>query len=173
MKNALDPRDMTGDENEDLQKVGAYNSVNAMNKMYNQFDAQESEEYRDKLIEKYGTGFFEVNLDTIALKYAFENTREGYFNEVLPILQSGVTMMKFYGWQTGKTPETEKALEDFFDQLKISVFNISIVKNKEIGEALGIVKSIQKVTSLMTLALRPPLLIKELVFGFIKNASYG
>ena len=55
MKNALDPRDMTGDENEDLQKVGAYNSVNAMNKMYNQFDAQESEEYRDKLIEKYGT----------------------------------------------------------------------------------------------------------------------
>ena len=173
MKNALDPRDMTGDENEDLQKVGAYNSVNAMNKMYNQFDAQESEEYRDKLIEKYGTGFFEVNLDTIALKYAFENTREGYFNEVLPILQSGVTMMKFYGWQTGKTSETEKALEDFFDQLKISVFNISIVKNKEIGEALGIVKSIQKVTSLMTLALRPPLLIKELVFGFIKNASYG
>lgn len=173
MKNNVDLRDLTGDENEEAQKVGAYNSVNGMGKMYNQFDAQESEEYRDSLIEKYGTSYFEVNLDTIGLKYAFENLRESHFNDVLPILQAGVTAMKFYGWQTGKNSDTEKALEDFFDQLKISVFNVPIIKNKETEEALGIVKSIQKVTSLMTLALRPPLLIKELVFGFIKNASYG
>lgn len=70
-------------------------------------------------------------------KYAFENTREGYFNEVLSYTSIWCYYDEVLWGGKQKTPETEKALEDFFDQLKISVFNTSIVKNKEIGEALG------------------------------------
>ena len=57
MKNAIDPRDLTGEELEERQKVGAYNSINGLNKMYNQFDSQESEAFRDRLVTKYGVGY--------------------------------------------------------------------------------------------------------------------
>ena len=173
MKNALDVRDMTGDENEHEQKIGAFNSVNGFGKMYNRFDSQESKEFRDYLIDKHGIGTFEVNLDTIVLKYAFENLREKHFNEILPIIDSSLNVLKFYGWQTGKTEEVEKALDDFDKQVKISVFNVSPVKGSEMEHVLGIVKHAQKATSLMMLALRPVSLIKELVVGTIKNTSFA
>lgn len=174
MVNAIDFNDALGKEKDDLgQRIGAYNSVNGFGKMYNRFDSQESEEFRNSLIEQHGVGHFEVNLDTLILKYAFENLRENYFNEVLPILDSGVQMMKFYGAKTGRIEETEKALETFFDQVKISVFNISPVQGTEAEDFLGIVRTAQQVTSFMALALRPVSLIKELVVGTIKNVSFA
>lgn len=174
MINAVDFNDALGSEKEDLgQKIGAYNSVNGFGKMYNRFDSQESEEFRNSLIEQHGVGHFEVNLDTLILKYAFENLRENYFNEVLPVLDSGVQMMKFYGARTGRIEETEKALDTFFKQVQISVFNISPVQGTEAEDLLGIIKTAQQVTSFMALALRPASLIKELVVGTIKNVSFA
>lgn len=173
MLNQLDIRDMTGEENELEQKIGAFNSINGFGKMYNRFDSQESKEFRDYLINNKGVNEFEVNLDTLVLKYAFENLRESYFNEVLPKLDASLEVMKFYGWQSGKSEETEKALENFFDQIKISIFNVSPVKGKENEQFFSLVRSAQKATSVMVLALRPVTAIKELIVGTIKNTSYA
>lgn len=174
MMSELDPRNLTSDERDnERQKAGFYQSVNGFRKMFNQFNSQESEEYRHKLISEHSTDFFEVNLDTIALKYCFETIREKQFNSVLPVIYAGLTTMKYYGWQTGKGPETEKALTDFFDMLKVSVHGVSIIKGKEVEEALNVVKKIQHITSLMTIALRPAMMIKELAAGTIRNISYA
>jgi hypothetical protein len=173
MINALDARDLTGEENELEQKTGAFNSVNGFGKMYNRFDNQESMEYRAHLIETYGVGNFETNLDTIVLKYAFENLRENYFNKILPVIDSSINTLKFYGWETGRTAEVEKALEEFDNQIKLSIFNISPVKGKEYEQALALVRAAQRVTSLMVLAFRPITAIKELVVGTIKNTSFS
>lgn len=174
MMSDLDPRNLTSVErDEERQKIGFYQSVNGFRKMFNQFDFQESAENRHQLIDKYGADYFEVNLDTIALKYAFETIREKQFNAVLPTIYSALTVMKYHGWQTGHGAETEKALEDFFDQMKVSLFDVSIIKGKEAEEALNIVKQVQHITSLMTIALRPTMMIKELVVGGIKNASFA
>lgn len=141
--------------------------------MYNYFDAQESQANREGLIDKYGVGAFEINLDTIGLKYAFESIREKHYNNILPVIHAAMTSMKYYGWQSGKTKETEQALEDFFNQLKISMFNTSLVNGEEYETALGTVKAFQKIMSIFTLAFRPTLTAKELTVGTIKNASYA
>lgn len=175
MLNSLDVRDMTGEENanELEQKIGVFNAVNGFGKMYNRFDSQESKEFRDSLINAKGVSEFEVNLDTLVLKFAFENLRESYFDEILPKIDAALEVMKFYGWQTGKSKETEEALENFFDQIKVSIFNISPIKGKESEQFFALVRSAQKATSLMVLALRPVTAIKELIVGTIKNTSFA
>jgi hypothetical protein len=57
--------------------------------------------------------------------------------------------------------------------MKVSLFDVSVIKGKEVEESLNLVKKIQHITSLMTIALRPTMMIKELVVGTIRNASYA
>lgn len=171
--NSIDFKDQLGSEADEEQKIGAYNSINGFGKIYNKFDSQQSEEYRNSLVDKYGVSHFEINLDTLILKYAFENIRENYMNQILPIIDSGIQTMKFYGSQTGRVPETEKAIETFLDKLKISVFNVSPIKGTEGEDFFNIVRAAQRATSFMTIALRPVSLIKELVVGTIKNVSFA
>lgn len=155
------------------QRVASYEVINGFKRMYNQFEAQHDERHRDSLIEKYGSEFFEINLDTLALKYVFENIREKEFNRVLPNIHCALTVMKFHGWSTGKSEELNKALEDFYDQLKISVYGASIIDKEEGADVLASIKKVQKLASIMALALRPSLLVKEMVVGSIKNVSYA
>lgn len=166
-KGLLDPRDLTEE-----QRVESYESVNGFKRMYNRFKNTD-DNYRLALIEKYGVNAFEVNLDVIGLKYSFENIREKHFNIVLPNIHSALTVMKFHGWSTGKTPELAKALEDFFDQMKVAVYGQSLIADSEGADALAVVKKIQKIGSIMAITLRPALLIKELLVGTVKNTSYA
>jgi hypothetical protein len=98
MVNQLDGRNLTSVEKEhERQKAKFYNSVNGFNRMYNQFEFQESETNRQELIEYYKISTFEINLDVIALKYSLENIRESIFNRILPKIYSGMELMQYYG----------------------------------------------------------------------------
>jgi hypothetical protein len=59
------------------------------------------------------------------------------------------------------------------DRLKISVFDKSILKGQEGEKTLSVAKEVQHYTGLATMALRPFLMIRELVVGTIRNASYA
>ena len=92
-KGLLDPRDLSEED-----RATSYKTINGFKQMYNQFDQSSNDDsYRNSLIDKHGVGYFEMNLDTIALKYAFESIRERHFNAVLPMLHSAVTVMKYHG----------------------------------------------------------------------------
>lgn len=170
---ALDYEGKSRTESDYEQKIGIQNTVNGMGKIHNRFAIQKDDDFRQHLIEKHGTTYWEVNLDTIALKLGFENLREQYFNKVLPMVDASVQAIKFYGYSTGNSEEVDKVLDTLDEQLKVAVFNTSPIKGKEYEDALNLVRTFQKVTSIMVLALRPVSLIKELVVGTIKNTSYA
>ena len=172
--NELDFRDATGAEIEYEQEVGMMEEANNLGKVYNRFNAQiHNDSYRESLIEEHGVGNWEINLDTIILTYAYENYRENYLNQAMMHVKAGAESLKFWGAQHGRSEDVEKILKTLIDQLKVSVYNISPLKGKESEKFFSLVKAAQKMTSLMVLAFRPAMFIKELVVGTIKNTSYA
>ena len=161
----LDPREITSIQREQGRSV-----INAMNVMYNEFDMDP--ETREKLIAEYTTDYFEVNIDTIALKYAFASIRENMVNKVLPLINSATMVAKYYGYESGKTEETAQAIKDFNDQVRISIYGINPVKG-EMEDPISIISGVQKLASIAYIVMRPVLFIKELLTGTIKNVSYA
>ena len=56
--------------------------------------------------------------------------------------------------------------------MKIAIYDESIITGEEKDVIAGI-KQFQKIASVMAIALRPSLMIKELVVGSIKNVSFA
>lgn len=125
------------------------------------------------MINEYKVGHFERNLDTIGLKYSFETIRQKNFERIMPQMSAAAISMQVYGWNTGKTKETEAALKGLSDALNLNVHNKTIINDPELAKAMGVVKQIQSTISVMTIALRPMLMMKELLVGQVKNASYA
>lgn len=167
VKDGLDIQAQTEEE-----RVRSYNSINMFKKIHNQYDMGNDIEFRTQLLEKYGVDYFEVNLDAIATKYVLEHMREKYLNSVMLDIHAALTVIKFHGMRTGNVKEVTEALDDFWDQIKISVYNTSIIEG-EGRDAIALVKKAQRVASLMSIALRPMLMAKELVVGLYKNASFA
>ena len=88
-------------------------------------------------------------------------------------VKAAVESLKFHGAQHGKTEEVEKVIKTLIDQLKVSVYNISPLKGTESEKFFSLVKTAQKITSLMVLAFRPTMFVKEIVVGTLKNTSYA
>lgn len=164
-KDTLDPRNVT-----ELQRKSSEDQINAAYTMYNEFNI--APEFREKLINEYGVNYFEINQDTLALKFAFSSIRENVMNQILPIINSAATVIKYHGQQSGDTEAVKRAMEDFYKQLRISVYGVSPIKG-EISEPIAAIKKIQQMASVMFITMRPALMFKELITGTIKNVSYA
>ena len=138
--------------------------------MYNEFSVDK--QFRDRLITEYGTGYFEINLDTLFLKYSFSSIRENMLNQVLPKINAATTVMKYHGYQSGRSEELNQALEDFYKQVRISVYGTDPIKS-EAMTAVATIKEVQKLASIAFITLRPVLMFKELITGTFKNVSYA
>lgn len=138
--------------------------------MYNEFNITPA--FREKLISEYGVNYFETNQDTLALKYVFSSIRENILNQVLPIINAATTVMKYHGQQSGESETVRKAMDDFYKQLRLSVYGTSPIKG-EIAEPIAAIKKVQQLSSVMMITLRPALMFKELIAGTIKNVSYA
>lgn len=153
------------------QRVNYYKKVNGFTEMMNRYEVSPDE--RLEMIQKYGVEAFETNLDTLVMKYSFDAIRKKHFNNVLPNIHALLCGMKFHAWKTGNTEEMNKALEDMYKQLKVSVYGTSVLEGTELEHTLAVIKKFQKIASVMAITLRPALLIKELVVGTIKNTSFA
>lgn len=164
----MDPRDTT-----DEQRAYTYRNINGgLHKVVNAFTSGDLE-FRNELLSKYGPDYFEINLDTIALKYTMESIKSKQMNNLLPDIHTALTVMKFHAGLSGETKEMQEAMEDFWKQIQTSVYDQSPLQGKESEQVIAAFRKVQRVTSLMTIALRPALLIKELLVGTFKNASYA
>ena len=86
-------------------------------------------------------------------------------------IHAAMVVINAYGFKSGNTIEVEKALKDFeiiFNILFITQVHYK-VKQKD---ALILVKKLQHIASLMSIALRPMLMAKELTVGLFKNAAF-
>lgn len=167
VKDILDPKAQTEEE-----RIRSYNSINAFREIHNQYDLKDDIDFRNSLIEKYGTEHFEINIDTIASKYLLEHIREKYLNSIMLDIHSAMTVLKMHGSKTGNIKEIEDAMNDFWDQMKLSVYNTSIIEG-EGRDLIAVIKKAQRVVSIMTIALRPFLLAKELTVGLFKNSAFA
>lgn len=163
----LDPGNRTEEE-----RVQRFKELNDFKRIHNQYDLGQDKSFRNTLLEKYGSDYFELNLDTIATKYILEHIREKYLNSVVYDLHTAITLIKYHGWKTGSIQEVNDTLDTLWDQIKLSVYNTQIIEG-EGAEAIAIIKKVQKVASLMAIALRPLLLAKELTVGLYKNVSFA
>ncbi len=165
IKDSIDPRNIT-----EIQRQDAEHHVLACDKMYNEFNMGEG--VREKMISEYGVNHFEVNLDTILLKFAFASIRENVMDDVLTVVNSAMMALKYHGYQSGNSKELNDALDDMYKQFRISIFGVEPFKG-EIEEPLAVVKQVQKAASIAFISLRPILMMKELITGTIKNVSYA
>lgn len=138
--------------------------------MYNEFEIDD--DFRKKLIVDYGVNYFEINQDTVALKYIFSAIRENVMNQVLPVINAATTVMKYHGYQSGDSEGIKDAMDDFYKHLRSIVYGVSPIKG-EIMEPIAVAKRFQKLTSVMFITMRPALMFKELITGTIKNVSYA
>jgi hypothetical protein len=168
VKNELDPRNLFDEQRAQLQR-----KVNkgVIHDIYNQFDM--NPEFRQELINKYGVGAFEINLNTITLKYVMARIKERKYNALMPNIKAALAVFQFHAYKTGETEELRKAMEDFYKQLQVAVYDESPLKGEESENIVAWVKKFQRLASIMAISLRPALLIKELVVGTIKNTSYA
>lgn len=168
VKASLNPDDLTLE-----QRNLSMNAVNdkGIHMLYDRFDI--SPDFRLQQIEAYGVGNFEINLDTIAIKYAMSKIKQKQMNAILPGIEDALTVMKYHSWKTGHTEELQKALEDFWKQLQISVYDRSILEGEEIEDVMSTLKWVQQKASICAIALRPMLTVKELLVGTVKNVSFA
>lgn len=164
-KDSIDPRNIT-----DLQRENAEKESDACKKMYNEFKMDEN--LRKNIITEYGVNYFETNLDTLLLKYAFASIRENVMDKVLVIINSAMGVLKHYGYQAGISKDMEAALDESYKQFRIAIYGIEPFKG-EVTEALAVVKQVQKAASIMFITMRPILMFKELITGTFKNVSYA
>lgn len=167
MRDEFDPKDRTEE-----QRAWDHNEINAYKVIYNHYDDTRDIDKRNILMEKYDLDHFEINIDTIATKYILEHIRETYMNPIMLDVKTALTVIKMHGWKTNKVKEVEEALDVFWDQMKSYVYNEPLIQG-EGKDALILIRKAQRVASLMTIALRPTLMAKELTVGMIKNASFA
>lgn len=161
MKDWFDKREITDEQEIDLAK-----QTRNYNFMSNRF--RMSSETRQKMLKNNPDNYWEINLDKLVLDFEKEYIQENAINKVLPTINSALLLLKFNAEQTGK--DATAALDYFFDQIKSSIFNESII-SKEFQDPLKVVEVGKKALSYSALALRPPLMIKETIVGLFGNVA--
>jgi len=166
-KDELDPRNLTDIQREESAKD---RTIESLTSMYNEFNI--SDTTRERMLEAYGTNYFEINLDTLTLEVVFSRIRENTMNRVLPLVNSLASQLKVHAHRTGQSKDVEDALQDLYDQLRISIYGINPIKS-EFVEPLGVIQQVQKLASVLFITMRPVLFVKELIGGTFRNVSYA
>lgn len=157
MKDVIDQR-MLVEEQEEF--------VNSKDKSTMPNHHRMSRSVRQSAIDNNGIYYFERNLDLVAMDNAFVYTKEIILNDVLPIIQSFATMVKFRGEMTGE--DFTPMLQALQDQVNITLFNEPIL-DKELKDFSKAIQVARTVTSTAHVMARPILLFKELTVGQFRN----
>lgn len=153
----LSPEDV---ENVDAQKMGIF-------EMYDIYGKQEGTT-RAKMIEERGTNYFDLNLDTIAHRVAFNKIRKQTFDLILPTINAYMWWIKLIGKK--QNSDVSKQLEYIINQIKLAIFDEPLINDEEKTIAKGLVFA-RQLSSISMLAFRPALLAKEMTIGVLKNFS--
>lgn len=143
-----------------LQNMGYY-------EMYDLYGRQ-TKEYKAKVIGKYSVDFFDINLDTIAHRLAFNKIRKNEFDKTLPIINAYIWCIKLVAGK--QSEDISKQLEYISDQVKLSVLDEPII-DEEFKDVATVVTGVKSITTAMMLALRPVLFFKEMTIGVFKGAA--
>lgn len=159
IKNTIDQRMLT-DSEEEYVRV----SSDERNIMPNHH--RKSRSMRQNNLDINNVYDFERNLDLIAMDNAFMYTKEVIMNDLLPVVDSFTVMARFIGSMTNE--EMDPMLKTLDDQLKVTIFNESVIEEelKDVSKGIQVLRG---VTSTIHIAARPLLALKELTVGQLRN----
>ena len=158
----IDPREL---DPEELKYINE--SAVGFTEMYDVYGRQ-TESFKNKMIEKNGSTYYEWNLDTIAHRMAFNKIRKQQFDAKLPIINAYVWWLKLQGGQQNK--DVEKVLTYIENQLKLAAFDEPIIDD-EFADVAKTTAAIKKITTGFMLAFRPVLFVKEITIGIMKGVG--
>lgn len=158
----LDGRELSEQDvaNIDAQKMGFF-------EMYDVY-GQQTSDVRARMIEERGTNYFELNLDTIAHRVAFNKIRKQTFDLILPTINAYMWWIKLIGAK--QNVDVSKQLEYVVNQIKLAIFDEPLINDEQKTLAKGL-SFARQISTVAMLAFRPVLLAKEMTIGVLKNFS--
>jgi hypothetical protein len=161
--NLLNVRELT---EEDLSASRATQA--GLHEMYDVYSRQTTASKLEAIKRHKTMDYWELNLDTIAHKVAFNKIRKNFVDKKLPIIKSYIWTMKLLGGRTNE--DMSKELKYVERQLKLGLFDEAIIE-EEFGDVTKVAAVIKRITTVGMLALRPVLMAKEMTIGLFKGFS--
>ena len=105
---------------------------------------------RQRMLEKYGKGFFETNVENIFIDFLAKHISTTQYNKLL--VASKALMLELYltGNYNGNRDIVEKEIKWAQDYLKVNVFNTSIMTPTE-KKIVGVISPVKRVVTHMLL----------------------
>lgn len=153
-----DPREFTQRQKAEQQELESTFT------MYNQF-ASDSIKKRTDMIAAEGVDSFEFNLNQLGIDYIFAYVKEAYYNQGLDAIQTVVSCVLMAQDINGiDYSSTIKAIND---RIKIGFFSKHLVE-EDLKDALSVQSVLRSTTSLLKIAARPILFVKEMTVSTMK-----
>jgi hypothetical protein len=111
---------------------------------------------------------WEINLNKLTLDFISADLKEVYFTKLLSTVDKQLAIIRLAEITTGRNLRNQE--DALINRIKISIYNKSLVEeeDEDVLKLIGVAKT---VGSLTKIALRPALLMKEMILGRIRNMS--
>ena len=139
MTDFLDGRELSQFDltNIDAQRMGFF-------EMYDVY-ASQTDDARAKMVERDGVEYYDLNLDTIAHRVAYNKIRKQTFDLILPTIAAYTWTMKLNAFTQGKEgKDIKKQMDYIVNQVKLAVFNQPLIGDEEatLAKGMGLARKI-------------------------------
>lgn len=115
-----------------------------------QSSVNETMKSRKKLIEKYGKGFFETNVENIIIDFLAKHISTTQYNKLLVASKALMLELHLTGNYNGNKETVSKEIKYIQDYLKTNVFHTSIMSPSE-KKIVGVITPVKRLVSHMLL----------------------
>lgn len=124
--------------------------------------------HRVTTVQKHMSNEWEINLNKLTLDFISADLKEVYFTKLLSTVDKQLAIIRLAEITTGRNLRNQE--DALINRIKISIYNKSLVEeeDEDVLKLIGVAKT---VGSLTKIALRPALLMKEMILGRIRNMS--
>lgn len=129
---------------------------------------EENEEMRATRVESRSPEEWEWNVNSLCVEYALADLKAVYFNDLLKVADDQFAAIAIIEDMTGQ--DLSNQTEELFNRMQISIYNKNNIPEEwqDVVGALGVAKSAMALTKI---AVRPALLMKEMLLGRIRNTA--
>lgn len=161
-KDFVDGRELYADDLARIKK-----DTRKYTKLYEVYGKQ-SEEFIARVVTENGPVAYEIDLDDIAHRIAFEKIKKRTVDKVFPVLNAYAWWIKMNGGKANK--DVSVALESIKDSIDKALLDEPIIEN-EFGDVVTAAGIARKITTPLMLGMRPALFLKETALGLFRGAS--
>lgn len=142
-------RELLGQDSDSFYRMHLRNPF-SLSMPNSQSGINETIKSRKKLLEKYGAGFFETNVENIMIDFLAKHISTTQYNKLLVASKALMLELHLTGNYNGNKEVVEKEIKYIQDYLKTNVFHTSIMSPAE-KKIVGIISPVKKLVSHMLL----------------------